>query len=107
MSSTPFMSIILLSSHNIPIRIIFLFPSFRRNGGTEKLSNFPKVIQLENSSTEIQTKVSLTPKPGLLITMLVCFLSHIDVSINSKSHKYIEAHLSMLCLKIYVFLHNI
>ena len=99
MSPTPFMSIISLNSHNKPKRIILLFPSCRTNGGTERLSNFPKVIQLENSSTEIQTKVSLTPKCGLLITILDCFPRHIDVSINLKSHTYIEALLSMLCLK--------
>lgn len=63
MSLISFKSIILLNSHNKPIRIILLFPSCRRNGGTEKLSNFPKVIRLENSSTEIQTKVSLQ-SPG-------------------------------------------
>lgn len=99
MSPTPLMNIISLNSHNKPKRILLLFPSCRRNGGTERLSNFPKVIQVENSSTEIQTKVSLTPKCRLLITMLDCFPSHIDVSINLKSHTYLEALLSMLCLK--------
>lgn len=36
LSPTPFMSVILLNSHNKPIRIILLFPSCRGNGGTEK-----------------------------------------------------------------------
>lgn len=56
MSPTPFMNIISLNSHNKPKRILLLFPSCRRNGGTERLSNFPKVIQVEIAPLRFKPK---------------------------------------------------